>query len=74
MFKVKVRIVGNSIGLVPPKEVLAHLKVGKGDWIMLTECPDGIHIRPYDPDFERQMASAREVMREQQDVLRELAK
>jgi putative addiction module antidote len=74
MFKVKVRTVGNSTGIVLPKEVLARLKVVKGDSILLTECREGFQITPYDPEFERQMGLARKVMREQRDVLRELAK
>jgi putative addiction module antidote len=74
MFKIKVRTVGNRAGIVLPKEVLARLKLVKGDSIILTECPGGFQIKPYDPDYERQMASAREVMSEQTDVLRELAK
>jgi putative addiction module antidote len=74
MFKLKVRTAGNGTGILLPKAVLARLKVAKGDSIVLTECPEGFEIRPYDPEFERQMALARDVMREQQDVLRELAK
>jgi putative addiction module antidote len=74
MVKLKVTTVGSSAGIVLPKEVLARLKVAKGDSIFLTEDPEGFRITPYDPDFERQMALARKVMRERRDVLRELAK
>jgi putative addiction module antidote len=74
MVKLKVTTVGNSTGVVLPKEVLARLKVDKGDTLFLTESPEGYKITPYDPDFERQMELARRVMRERRDVLRELAK
>ena len=74
MVKLKVTTVGNSTGVVLPKEVLARLKVEKGDSLFLTEAPEGYRITPYDPDFERQMKLARKVMRQRRDVLKELAK
>jgi len=74
MVKLKVTTVGSSTGVVLPKEVLARLKIEKGDTLFLTEAPDGYRITPYDPDFERQMELARKVMREQRNVLKELAK
>ncbi len=74
MFKAKVRAVGNGIGIVLPKKVLARLCLAKGDSVILTECPGGFQVKPVDSEFERQMASAREVMREQRDVLGDLAK
>jgi putative addiction module antidote len=74
MVKLKVTTVGNSTGVVLPKEVLARLKIEKGDTIFLTEAPEGYRITPYDPDFERQMDLARKVMRERREVLKELAK
>jgi putative addiction module antidote len=74
MVKLKVTTVGSSTGVVLPKEVLARLKIEKGDTLFLTEAPDGYRLTPYDPDFERQMDLARKVMREQRNVLKELAK
>jgi putative addiction module antidote len=74
MVKLKVTTVGSSTGVVLPKEVLARLKIEKGDTLFLTDAPDGYRITPYDPDFERQMALARRVMRQRRNVLRELAK
>ncbi len=50
MFKLKLIEVGNDIGIVLPRQVLARLKVGKGDWIELTECADGFIVRKYNPD------------------------
>lgn len=74
MVKLKVTTVGSSAGVVLPKEVLARLKVAKGDTIFLTESPDGYRITPYDSDFEAEMALARRVMRKRRNLLRELAK
>ena len=74
MFTLKVRKVGNSLGTVLPKEAVARLHVSDGDVVYLTEAPDGFRLTPYNPDFERQMTVARKVMKEDRDVLRELAK
>jgi putative addiction module antidote len=74
MVKLKLTTVGSSTGVVLPKEVLARLKVEKGDSLFLTDSPDGYRITPYDPEFERQMELARRVMRERRDVLKALAK
>lgn len=74
MYKLKVTTVGNSTGVVLPKEVLSRLKLQKGDVLYLTETPDGYKITPYDEEFARQMEAAERIMRENRDVLRELAK
>jgi putative addiction module antidote len=74
MTKLKLTAIGNSAGVVLPKEVLARLKVDKGDAVYLTESPDGYRLTPYDPDFERQMDAARKIMKRRRAVLRELAK
>jgi len=74
MFKLKVTTVGNSTGVVLPREVLSRLKVQKGDVLYLTESPDGYKITPYDEEFSQQMEAAERVMRDNRDVLRELAK
>ena len=66
--------VGNSTGVVLPKEVLARLNVEKGDNLFLTDAPDGYRITAYDPDFERRMTLVRRVMNERRNVLKELAK
>lgn len=66
--------IGNSVGAVFPKEVLARMHVDAGDVIYLTEAPDGMRVTPYDPDFERQMRIAERVMKKRRAVLRELAK
>ena len=74
MTALKLRPVGNSVGLVLPKEVLNRLKVGEGDTLYLTKAPDGFRITPYDPEFEKQMKAAREIMKQDRKILRELAK
>jgi len=71
---VKIIDIGNSQGVILPKETLARLNVQKGDLLYLTESPSGIHLVPYDDEFAAQMEVAREIMRENRDVLRELAK
>lgn len=70
----KVTQIGNSAGVILPKEMLARLKVQKGDSLFVTEVPDGVTLRPYDAEFAEQMELAREIMRKRRNVLRELAK
>jgi putative addiction module antidote len=74
MIKLKLTAVGNSAGVVLPKEVLARLKRDKGDAVYLTESPDGYRLTPYNPEFESQMTAARKIMKKRRAVLRELAK
>jgi putative addiction module antidote len=74
MHMLKLTQIGNSIGVIFPKDLLAKLNLEKGDEIFLTESPDGFRITKHDPEFEAQMAIAREVMKENRAVLRELAK
>ena len=71
--KVKVTQVGNSLGIVLPKEMLAELNVEKGDSLHLVKHPDGYIVTAYEPDFAAKMAVLEEVMRENRDVLRRLA-
>jgi len=70
----KVTTVGNSVGITLPKEVLAKLRVGKGDSLCFTETPDGVLLTAYDAEFASIMEAAEVVMREDRDVLRILAK
>lgn len=74
MHALKVTQIGNSVGVILPKELLARLKVEKGDTLYVTETPDGVALHPYDPVFEEQMKAARAVMKKRRAVLRELAK
>lgn len=70
----KITKIGNSAGIVLPKDVLARLRVGPGDALYLTEAPDGVRLSATDPDFEEQMKVAEEIMRRDRNVLRALAK
>ena len=67
--------IGNSTGAILPKDLLAKLRVGQGDQLYVTEAPDGtFRIGAYDPEFARQMEVAEEIMREDREILRALAK
>lgn len=74
MLALKITKVGNSSGLLLPKEAMVALRVEQGDTVYLTESPDGFRLTPYDPDFERQIALMRRVARKRRNVLRKLAK
>jgi putative addiction module antidote len=74
MLKVKVTTIGNSMGIVLPKEALAKLRAEKGDVLYLVDIPEGLTLTPYRPDFENQMAAAENVMKKYRNALHELAK
>ncbi|MBI5258984.1 MAG: AbrB/MazE/SpoVT family DNA-binding domain-containing protein [Burkholderiales bacterium] len=74
MHALKLTQIGNSVGVILPKEVLARLKLEKGDTLYLTESPDGMRITPHDPVFEDQMQAARDILKARRAVVRELAK
>ena len=74
MHALKLTQIGNSVGLILPKQVLARLKLEKGDTVFVTETPDGVAVTPYDPQFAQQMDAARAVMKKRRAVLHELAK
>lgn len=73
MTTVKVTAIGNSAGIILPKEILALLNVDKGDTLFVTRTPNGIEVTPYNDKFARHMAAAEQIMREDRDVLRRLA-
>lgn len=70
----KVKKIGNSAGLVLPKELLAHLGAEVGETLSVTKTPRGIELSASQPDFDAQMEAAREVMARRRRALRELAK
>ena len=74
MSALKLTQIGNSVGVILPKEVLARLKLEKGDMVYLTENPNGVTLSPIDPKFESQIDAARNIMKKRRAVLRELAK
>ncbi|MBO9499764.1 MAG: AbrB/MazE/SpoVT family DNA-binding domain-containing protein [Novosphingobium sp.] len=70
----KITKIGNSAGVILPREVLAHLNAQVGETLSLVTTPRGIEISAEEPDFDAQMAAAREVMARRKRALRELAK
>jgi putative addiction module antidote len=74
MSALKLTQIGNSVGVILPKEVLARLKLVKGDTVYLTENPNGVTLSPSDPGFAGQIDAARAIMKKRRAVLRELAK
>lgn len=73
MTRLKVTTVGNSVGVVLPKEVLTRLRVEKGDVLYTTETPNGIELSAYNPTFAEQMDTAEAIVRDNRDVLKKLA-
>ena len=70
----QIRKIGNSVGVILPKELLARLNLKDGDALYLTEAPDGsMRITPYDPSFEAQMRVAHQGMGRYRNALRKLA-
>ncbi len=74
MYALKLRRIGNSLGVTLPKEALAKLKVKEGEILFLTETPDGFRVTPYDKTFERAMDAFEEGRTRYRNALRELAK
>jgi putative addiction module antidote len=72
--QLKVVKIGNSAGIILPKEELDRLRLEVGDALAYTQTPDGIALSSRDPDFDRQMAEARSVMKRYRNALNELAK
>jgi len=74
MSALKLTQIGNSVGVILPKEILARLKVEKGDLLYLSEAANGVLLSPYSDGLEQQMEAARAIMKQRREVLRELAK
>ena len=71
--KLKITAIGNSAGVILPKELMARLRVEKGDELYAVESPDGVRLTTYDPVFAAQMEVAERIMREDRELLRKLA-
>ena len=71
--KLKITAFGNSAGVILPKELLAKLRVDKGDELYALETPDGIRLTTHDPVFAAQMEVAEKIMRDRRELLRKLA-
>jgi putative addiction module antidote len=74
MTALKLTRIGNSVGVVLPKEILSKLRLEAGDSVYLSESPEGYRLTPYDAQFDKQMTIARGVMKRRRAALRELAK
>lgn len=74
MYVLKLTRIGNSVGVVLPKALLARLRVGKGERLYVIETPDSITLTPYDPTIAEQVELGREFMREYRDTFHALDK
>ena len=74
MTTLKITSVGHSAGVLLPKELLTKIRVDKGDVLHVIETENGIELPPCDPEFDMQMTVAEDIMREDRDILRKLAK
>lgn len=74
MHALKLTQIGNSVGVILPKEVLARLKLEKGDTVFITESPEGLTVSPFNPEVAEQVEAGRAFMREYRDTFHELAK
>lgn len=72
--ELKITKIGNSLGVILPKELIANLKLDKGDALWVTQSQSGYTLTPYDPEFGEQMDAARQIMKKRRNVLHELAK
>jgi len=70
---VKITSIGNSAGIILPKELMEKMRVSKGDTLTVTETPDGLSLSPYNEKVARQMEIAEQVMRNNRNMLRKLA-
>lgn len=74
MIQLKLTKIGNSVGIVLPKALLAQLKVGLGDTLFCSQVPDGVKMTAYDESVAEDLRLAEEIMRSRRNVLRALAK
>jgi putative addiction module antidote len=74
MATLKLRAIGNSVGVVLPKEVLARLRVAEGDVLHVVDTKDGVILTPLDARVAEQVEAGREIMRRYRDTLSILAK
>jgi putative addiction module antidote len=72
--KLKITTIGNSAGVILPRDLLARLRLKKGDELFAVETSDGIRLTVFDPTLAEQMEVAEKVMRERRSLLHKLAK
>lgn len=73
MLELKVRKIGNSLGVVLPKEAIGHLHAAEGGRLFLIEAPHGVYLTPYDPAFEKKMKKAEDIIDRYRNTLHALA-
>lgn len=72
--QLKLTKIGNSTGVILPKELLSRLRVELGDTVFASETPEGgVRLTASDPEFETKMAAAEKIMRQDRNILRVLA-
>ena len=74
MYALKIRKIGNSLGVTLPKEALEKLAVGEGDIVFLTDSPEGFKVTPYDETFEKAMEAFARTRQKFRNAFKELAK
>ncbi len=74
MIKLKITSIGNSKGILLPKEALNKMNVGKGDTLYLVENAEGYSLTPYQQDFAQQVEAAEKIMNQYKNTLHELSK
>jgi putative addiction module antidote len=72
--KLKIRRIGNSVGLILPKEVVEQLRVAEDDTVHYVVDSEGLHVTPFDPDFDAAMEAFERTRRKYRNALRALAK
>ena len=74
MTALKLTQIGNSVGVILPKDVLARLRLERGDTVFVTDAANGVLLTPFDPELAEQLEAGREFMREYRDTFHQLAK
>jgi putative addiction module antidote len=74
MASLRVTQIGNSLGVILPREIVERMKLAKGDEVAVVETPNGIELTPFDPDFDRKLKAAKKVTKRYRNALRELAR
>ena len=69
MTALKITSLGNSAGVLLPKELLAKLRVEKGDMLHVIETENGLEFTLYNPEFDAQIAVVQDIMHEDCEIL-----
>ena len=72
--ELKLRKIGNSVGVVLPKEALTQLNAGEGDTLLLSQTSEGFRMTAHNPEFAKSMEVFADLSRRYRNTLRELAK